>query len=61
MQQSAQMLGAFIAPLIGAQIGKLGFRMVFVFVGIVFFAGYFVFKHLVRRWKGNMTEVDLPG
>lgn len=61
MQQSAAMLGAFVSPLIGAQIGKLGFRMVFVFTGTIFFIGYFIFKRLLGRWKMNMTEVDLPG
>ncbi|HPP75416.1 MAG TPA: MFS transporter [Armatimonadota bacterium] len=52
IQQSAGTLGALLAPLAAAQVGALfGIRAIFIFVGVLFFVGAFVFVRLCKRWK----------
>jgi DHA1 family multidrug resistance protein-like MFS transporter len=55
IQQSAGTLGALITPLVAGIIGDaIGIRYIFVFVGVFFMLGCFVYAILVRRWKRSM-------
>ncbi len=51
IQQSAGTFGALAASLIASQIASFfGYRGIFMFVGLLFLTGAFVFKGMVRLW-----------
>lgn len=57
MQQAAGTFGALIAPLAATQIGAaFGMRAIFVFVGVLFLGGVFVFRGMINRWPAAEVE-----
>jgi len=52
IQQAAGTFGALMASFIAGQIATaFSYGHIFLFIGILFFSGAFVFKALVNRWK----------
>jgi MFS family permease len=51
IQQSAGTIGGMVMPLAAALIAtSFGIRGIFLYVGVVFFAGAFLFRRLLSRW-----------